>query len=161
PKARRSHGRQLQTLRLKRSISCRARHGGIRRRFTPVWKWVPARATKFGDQLPNRPAAMVQCLHQSIQSVSILFVPLFRNLGSTPPDGVRIHLFYSGQCGFECLPPRDTLVHAVVCVYPSQGIVREAPLAGVEAVSLVNERCGVSLASLCFAEEDCLASIAI
>lgn len=31
--------------------------------FTPVRKWVPARPTKFGDQLSNRPTAMVQCVH--------------------------------------------------------------------------------------------------
>src|SRR5208282_637724 len=87
-KGRRLQGRRLQTLSFKRSISCRERHDRIRGRFTPVRKWVPARPTKFGDQVPNRPTAMVQRLHQPIQTVSISFVPLFRNVGCTPPDGV-------------------------------------------------------------------------
>ena len=161
PKARRLHGCQLQTLCLKRSISCRERHGRIRGRFTPVRKWVPARPAKFADQLPNRPTAMVQRLHQPIQTVSISFVPLFRNLGSTPPDGVRIHLFCSGQCWFECLPSRDTLVYTIVRVYTSERTVRETPLAGIEAVALVDEGCVVALASQGLATEDRLPSIAV
>jgi hypothetical protein len=104
---------------------------------------------------------MVQCFHQSMQAVSISFVPLFRDRGRTPPDGVRIHLFCSGQYRFECFPSRDTLVHTIVCVYASKGKVRKRPLAGVEAVALVDESSVVSAAAPGFAADDCLPSIAV
>ncbi len=80
---------------------------------------------------------MVQRLHQSVQAVSISFVPLFRNRGRTPPDGVRIHLFCSSQCRFECVPSCNALVYTIVRVYTSERTVRKRPLAGVEAVALV------------------------
>src|SRR5271169_3454130 len=142
-------------------FACRERHGRIRGRFTPVRKWVPARPTKFADQLPNRPTAMVQHFHQPMQTVSISFVPLFRNLGRTTPDGVRIHLFCSGQCWFECLPSRHTLVYTIVRVYASERTVRESPFAGIEAVPLVDEGSVVSVASQGLATEDRLSSIAV
>jgi hypothetical protein len=104
---------------------------------------------------------MVQHLHQPMQTVSISFVPLFRNLDRTPPDGVRIHLFRSGQCWFERLPSGDTLVYTIVRVYTSERTVRETPLAGIEAVALVDEGSGVPLASLGFAAENRLPSIAV
>src|ERR1700727_1086530 len=116
------------------AISYGVRCGRIRCRFTPVRKWVPARPTKFGDQPLKRPTAMVQCLNQPMQTVSISFVPLFRDLDRAPPNGVRIHLFCSGQCWFECVPPGDTLVYTIVRVYPSERTVRKTPLAGIEAV---------------------------
>jgi hypothetical protein len=68
---------QLQTLCLKLSIACRERHGRIRGQFTPVRKWVPVRPLKFGDQLPNRPTAMVERLHQPFQTFPVALVPLF------------------------------------------------------------------------------------
>jgi hypothetical protein len=96
-----------------------------------------------------------------MQAVSISFVPLFRNRGRTPPDGVRVHLLCPGQSGFERLPSRDTLVHTVVCVHPSQGIIGETPLAGIEAVALVDEACCISLTSLFLPVENSLPSAAV
>src|ERR1700721_684134 len=104
---------------------------------------------------------MVQHLHQAMQTISISFIPLFGNLGRTPPDPVHIRLFCSGQYGFECLPSRDTLVNAVVCVHPSQRIIGETPLAGIEAVALVDEDCCISLTSLFLSVEDSLPSVAV
>ena len=71
-----------------------------------------------------------------------------------------IHLFGSAQRWFKCLPSHDTLVNAIVRVYTSERTVRETPLAGIEAVALVDEGCGVSLPSRRF-PEDCLPSIAV
>jgi len=145
---------QLQTLCLKRSISCRERHDRIRRRFSPVRKRVPARSAKFADQLSDRPSSMAERFHQSLQTDSVAFVPLFRNLGSAAPNGVSIHLFGSTERPLKRLPPHHTLVNAVVAVCASKGRVRERPLARVEAVALVNEGCSLSLASWRFPTED-------
>src|SRR5208337_172441 len=142
-------------------FACRERHGRIRGRFTPVRKWVPARPTKFADQLPNRPTTMVHRLHQPSQTVSISFVPLFRNRGRTPPDGVRIHLFCSGQCWFEYLPSHDALVNTIVRVYTSERTIRETPLAGIETVALVDEGSVVALGSQVLATENRLSSITV
>src|ERR1700733_3545145 len=104
---------------------------------------------------------MVQHLHQPMQTVSISFVPLFRNLNRTMPDGVRIHLLCSGQCWFESLPSRDTLVYTIVRVYTSERTVRETPLAGIEAVALVDKGSVEALASQGLAIEDRLPPIAV
>jgi hypothetical protein len=104
---------------------------------------------------------MVQRLYQPMQTVSISFVPLLRDLSRTPPHGVRIHLFCSGQCWFECLPSRHTLVYTIVRVYASERTVRESPFAGIEAVALVDEGSVVSVASQGLATEDCLPPIAV
>jgi hypothetical protein len=103
---------------------------------------------------------VLQYLYQPIQAVSISFVPLFGDISSTPPNGVSIHLFGPSERRLELLPSHDTLVYTVVRVYTSQGIVRETPFAGIEAVALINEGCGVSLPCWRFLE-DCLPSIAV
>jgi hypothetical protein len=99
------------------------------RRAPPTWERIPCRFAKGDDQLPNALATIVERLDQPIQTVSISFVLLFRNLGRTAPDGVRIHLLCSGQGGFEHLPSRDTLVYTIVRVYTSERTIRETPLA--------------------------------
>lgn len=96
-----------------------------------------------------------------MQAVSISFVPLFRNLNRTPPDCVRIHLFCSGQCWFDCLPSRDTLVYTIVRVDTSERTIRETPLAGIETVALVDEGSVVALASQGLATEDRLSPITV
>src|SRR5208282_1004798 len=161
PKARRLHGWQLQALCLKRAISCRKSHGRIHRRVMPVRKWVPARPTKFADQLPDRRPSTAKRFHQPLQTDPVSFVPLFGNIGGAPPNGVSIHLFGSTERRLKHLPSHDTLVNAVVRVCASKGRVWKRPLAGIETVALVNERCGVPLTSWCFAAEDCLTSIAV
>ena len=103
---------------------------------------------------------MVECLYQPLQTVSISFVPLFGNIGGAPPNGVSIHLFGSTERRLKLLPSHDTLVNAVVRVCASQGSVGKRPFAGIEAIPLVNEGCGVSLPSARF-REDCLPSIAV
>jgi hypothetical protein len=90
-------------------------------------------------KFPNRPTAMVQCLHQPIQTISISFVPLFGNIGSATQNGVSIHLFGSTERRLKRLPPHDPLVNAVVRVCASKGRIRKRPLAGIEAVALVDE----------------------
>ena len=123
-------------------------------RVFPVRKRIPARLVKFADQFSDRRPSITKHFHQPLQTGPVPLVPLFRNLGRTPPDGVLIHLLCPGQCGFECLPSRDTLVDAIVRVDAAQRIVWEAPFAGIKAVPLVNEGCGVSLASWRFPTED-------
>src|SRR5580704_6962008 len=90
---------------------------------------------------------MVECLHQPLQTDPVSLIPLFGNPGSALPNAVSIHLFGSTERRLKRLPSRDTLVHIVVCVHPSQGIIGETPFAGIEAIPLVNEGCGVSLLS--------------
>jgi hypothetical protein len=104
---------------------------------------------------------MAERFYKPLQTVSISFVPLFRNLGRTPPDGVGIHLFCSGQCWFECLPATDTLVHTIVRVYTSERTVRETPFTAIETVALIDEGSVVALASQGLATEDRLPPIAV
>jgi hypothetical protein len=82
-----------------------------------------------------------------MQAVSISFVPLFRNVERTPPDGVCIHLSLLPGSMQVRTPPNHKLPHT--------------PLTGVEAVSVVNERCGVPSASRCLATKDRLPAIAV
>jgi len=96
-----------------------------------------------------------------MQAVSISFVPLFGDIGSTPPNGVSIHLFGPTERRLKRLPSHHTLVYTVVRVYASQGIVWEAPFTGIEAVPLIDEGCVVALAPQDLAAEDCLPSIAV
>src|SRR5271166_4018599 len=103
---------------------------------------------------------MVQRGHQLMQTVSISFVPLFGNIGGALPNGVSIHLFGPTERRLKRLPSHDTLVNTGVRVCAPQGRVRERPLAGIEAIPLVNEGCGVSLPSRCF-PEDYLPSVAV
>src|ERR1700692_3692165 len=152
---------QLQTLCLERTIFCSKSHGRICGRFTPVRKWVPARPTKFADQLSHRLSSMAKRFHQSLLTVSISFVPLFRNRGRTPPNGVSIHLFGPTERRLKRVPFHHSLVDTVVRVYTTQWIVRERPLAGTEAVALVDEDCRISLTSLFLPVEDSLPSVAV
>jgi hypothetical protein len=131
------------------------------RRAPPTGERIPYRFAKGGDQLPNALAAILERLDQPIQTVSISFVLLFRNLGRTTPDSVRIHLFCSGQGGFEYLPSRDTLVYTIVRVYTSERTIRETPLAGIETVALVDEGSVVALASQDLAKKDRLSPITV
>jgi hypothetical protein len=103
---------------------------------------------------------MVECLHQPLQTDPVSLIPLFGNPGSALPNAVSIHLFGSTERRLKRFPSRDTLVHIVVCVHPSQGIIGETPFAGIEAIPLVTEGCGVSLLSPRF-REDCLPSVAV
>jgi hypothetical protein len=95
-----------------------------------------------------------------MQTFSISFVPLFGDISSAAPNGVSIHLFGSTERRLKRRPSRDTRVHTIVRVYASKGRAREGPLAGIEAVALINKGCGVSLPSRRF-PEDCLPSIAV
>src|SRR5580704_602066 len=131
------------------------------RRAPPTWERIPCRFAKGGDQLPNALAAIVERLDQPIQTVSISFVPLFRDLGRASPDGVSIHLFSPTECRLKSLPSHHTFVNAVVRVCASKGRVWKRPLAGIEAVALVNKGCSVSMASLRFPKEDCLSAVAV
>jgi hypothetical protein len=103
---------------------------------------------------------MAERFHQPLLTDPVSFVPLIGNIGSAPPNGVSIHLFGPTERRLKRLPSLHTLVDAVVGVCTSKGRVRERPLAGIEAIPLVNEGCGVSLPSPRF-REDCLPSIAV
>jgi hypothetical protein len=104
---------------------------------------------------------MAERFHEPLQTDPVSLVPLVGNIGSAPPNGVSFHLFGPTERWLKRLPSRDTLVNAVVRVRTSQGRVGKRPLAGIEAVALVDECCGVPLASLCFSAENCLPSVAV
>src|SRR5579864_4333563 len=103
---------------------------------------------------------MAERFYQPLQTVSIPFVPLFGNIGGALPNGVSIHLFGSTECRLKRLPSHDTLVNTVVRVCAPQGRVGKRPLAGIEAVALVNKCYGVSLPSPPF-RENRLPSVAV
>jgi hypothetical protein len=86
-----------------------------------VRKWVPARPTKFADQLPDRSPSMAERVHQPFQTDPVTLVPLLGNVGSAPPNGVSIHLFGPAERRLKRLLPHHTLVNAFVRVCCLEG----------------------------------------
>ena len=69
----------------------------------------------------------------------VRFVPFFRNIRRNLPDCVNIDLLRPGQCWLERIPSRNVSVNAVPGIDATQRRIREAPIAGVETIALVDK----------------------
>src|SRR5207248_3553299 len=79
---------------------------------------------------------------------------------STICDGRIVHLFHARKPGLERLPTPHLLINFIARIDSAQRRVGKRPLAGIETISLVNER-GVVLSLTRFLPEDCLPSIGV
>src|SRR5579859_7696629 len=89
-----------------------------------------------------------------------MLVPLRWNFLRDVPDCGLVYLFDPGKRWFKCFPSGHSFVNGVVGEGSPERRVLEIPLAGIEAVSLVNED-GAVVAFFRLFNKHCLTAVAV
>ena len=93
---------------------------------------------KSADKVPNDEAALVKSFYQLAKCLGIVLVPFLRHLGGESPKLGIFNCLDAGQNRLKTFPARNSRVHVIMLGYSHEGQIRKVPLAGVEAIALVN-----------------------
>ena len=116
---------------------------------------------KCRNQRANCGTAAIEAFNQAIEASRIELVPLWRNVRGDAPNLIDIHFFRACEGRLERIPACHMLVDTVAGVHAAQRRIRKIPLAGIEAIPLVDERRFVSRSTFRLAAEYCLTPICI
>lgn len=89
-----------------------------------------------------------------------MLIPLRRNFLRDVPDFGLVDLFDPGKSWFKCFPSGHSFVNGVAGKSSSELRVWKVPLAGIEAITLVNED-GAVVALFGLLNEHCLTAVAV
>src|SRR5580658_5149885 len=143
-----------------RGRNCKAPWNDHAPRRAPIWEWFAIRSAKRLNQLPHPASPSEELLHQPLDRTQVAAVPLRWNLLRNCPKPVRLKPLDARQPRLKAAPTRHARVHLVARKHAPQRRIREAPLACIEAVPLVDEDRAV-LALARSPLKDCLPSVAV
>jgi len=93
---------------------------------------------KSADKVPNKGAALVKSFYQLAECLGIILIPLLRHLGGESPKLGVFNCLDAGQNRFKAFPASNRAVHVMMIGCSHEWQIRKVPLAGVEAIALVN-----------------------
>jgi hypothetical protein len=115
---------------------------------------------KSSNQGANIRAALMQLFEQPIEASSVELVPLWWNFCGDAPKLIDIHFFCACESRFEVILVPDVRVDTIAWVNTTKRRIGEAPLPGIEAISLIDKDCSIT-AALGWAAEDGLTPVRV
>ena len=104
----------------------------------PLGKKLRFRVAKSADKVPNDEAALVKSFYQLTECLGIILIPLLRHFGGKSPKLGVFNCLDAGQNRFKTFPACNRAVHVIMLECSHERQIRKIPLAGVEAIALVN-----------------------